>query len=63
MPGCQGLSVSINDVTFGGEGVSQKVTKSDGGKGVSLFSKPNVTSLTVGLFFGVDGGEPKSDQK
>ena len=32
-----------------------------GGGGFGLFSKPKVTSLTVGHFFG--GVKPKSDQK
>ena len=45
-------------------GVSQKVTKSDwGGGGFGLFSKPKVTSSTVGHFLGQRGGKPKSDQK
>ena len=39
--------------------VSQKVTKSDGRRGVGLYSKPKVTSRTVGHF---GGGETKSDQ-
>ena len=38
----------------GERGVSQKVTKSDGGKGVGLFIIPKVTSLTVGHFW--EGG-------
>ena len=40
---------------LGGRGVSQKVTKSDGGGGVGLFSKPKVTSHTVGHFLGERG--------
>ena len=50
---------------FGGKvGVSQKVTYCDGGGGFSLFSKPKVTSSTVGNFSGGrGGGKPKSDQK
>ena len=50
--------LSINDVTFGGRG-SQKVTKSDGGGAVGLFSKPKVTSLTVVYFWWEEGVSQK----
>ena len=54
--------LSINDVAFGGRvGVSQKVTKSDGGFG--LFRKPKVSSSTVGHFLGGGGGANQKGTK
>ena len=48
-PNCVRSLFRLNDVTFGGRvGVSQKVTKSDGGEGYSLLSKPYVTSFMDG---------------